>query len=166
MVSVFSLGLPIMLSAVAVFLASWVMHAMLSYHHDDHRKMPAEDEVLEALHRFKLPPGDYMLPKPASMKDMASPEYKARLAKGPVLMATVFKGGAFNMGPALLQWFIYCLVVGLFAGYVAGLAHGPGARYMAVFRVVGTVAFCGYALALWQDTCHALPLRLAAPISS
>jgi hypothetical protein len=46
---------------------------------------------------------------------------------------------------------VYTVLVGLFAGYVAGLALGPGADYRPVFRVTSTVAFAGYALALWQD---------------
>ena len=45
------------------------------------------------------------------------------------------------MGPSLLNWFLYSLVVSLVAGYVAGLALGPGAHYMKVFRFVSTVAF-------------------------
>ncbi len=152
MVPVLSLCLPIFASAVFVFLASWLMHAMLTYHHDDFRKLPAEDEIQEALRRFNIPPGDYMLPRPASMKDMASAEFKAKRDKGPVLLATVLKSGSFNMGPALLQWFIYCVVVEVFAAYLAGRSHAVGTPYLAVFRTVGTVAFCGYALALWQDT--------------
>ena len=48
------------------------------------------------------------------------------------------------------MWFVYSLVVSLFAAYVAGHALGPGAHYRQVFRFAGTVAFIGYALALWQ----------------
>jgi hypothetical protein len=51
----------------------------------------------------------------------------------------------------LAVWFVYLLVVGVFAAYVAGLALGAGADYLAVFRLTGTVAFAGYALALWQN---------------
>ena len=56
-----------------------------------------------------------------------------------------------NMNRALGQWFVYCLVVGLFAAYVTGLALGPGAEYMAVFKIASTAAFMGYALAHAQD---------------
>jgi hypothetical protein len=52
----------------------------------------------------------------------------------------------------LVQWFIYSLVVGLFAGYVASRALGPGAPYLEVFRFVGTAAFLGYSLALAQHS--------------
>ncbi len=39
----------------------------------------------------------------------------------------------------------------IFAAYIASRAVDPGADYLAVFRFVGTSAFIGYALALWQD---------------
>ena len=151
MVPVLALTVPILVSAVVVFLASFVVHTVLTYHAGDYRKLPSQDEVQDALRRFDIPPGDYMLPRPDSMKDMGSPEFKAKRDKGPVLLATVIKG-PFTMGPALLQWFIYCVVVEVFAAYLAGRAHGAGTPYLAVFRTAGTVAFCGFALAQWQET--------------
>ena len=44
------------------------------------------------------------------------------------------------------------VIVSLFAGYVAGVVLPRGTDYMLVFRIVGTVAFVGYALALWQHS--------------
>ncbi len=152
LVPVTSLWLPILLAAVFVFVVSSVIHMALSYHRNDFRVLPDQDGVLEALQKFKLPPGDYMIPRAESMAGMKSPEFLAKLNRGPVFIATFLKPGPFNMGSSLLLWFVYCIVVSLFAGYVAGLSLGAGAPYMAVFRTVGTVAFVGYALALWQDT--------------
>jgi len=43
-------------------------------------------------------------------------------------------------------------MVGIFAAYIAGSALGPGANYTPVFRLVGSTAFIGYRLALWQTT--------------
>jgi hypothetical protein len=54
------------------------------------------------------------------------------------------------MGVLLGKWFVYLVFVSLFAAYVAGRTLAPGANYLAVFRVAGTVAFCSYALGLWQ----------------
>jgi hypothetical protein len=56
------------------------------------------------------------------------------------------------MGKSLALWFVYSLVVGGFAGYVAGRALPPGAEYLDVFRFAGTTAFIGYAVALWQNS--------------
>jgi len=52
----------------------------------------------------------------------------------------------------LVQWFINCVVVGIFAAYVAGRALPAGSRYLAVFRFAGVTAFSGSALALWQNS--------------
>ena len=43
-------------------------------------------------------------------------------------------------------------MVGIFAAYVGHLALGVGAEYRAVSRVVGCVAFMGYAVAIWQNS--------------
>ncbi len=152
LVPVTSLWLPIVLSAVLVFVVSSVIHMALSYHRNDFHVLPDQDGVLEVLQKFKVPPGDYMIPRAESLAGMKSPEFLAKLNRGPVFIATFLKPGPFNMGPSLLKWFAYCVVVGLFSGYVAGLSLGPGTPYLAVFRTVGTVAFAGYALALWQDS--------------
>ena len=56
------------------------------------------------------------------------------------------------MGSALIQWFLFCVVVGIFAGYVAGIKVAPGADYMEVFRFTSVVAFCSYTLAEWSHT--------------
>ena len=65
---------------------------------------------------------------------------------------TVLPPGPPAMGGQLAQWFVYCLVVSLFAGYVASRALGPGAAYLDVSQFASTTAFCGYGLALWQNT--------------
>ena len=43
-----------------------------------------------------------------------------------------------------------CVVIGVFAAYVAGRALPPGTDYLQVFRFVGATAFIGYSVALWQ----------------
>ena len=49
-----------------------------------------------------------------------------------------------------MTWFLYSVVVGLFAAYSAGQALPPGASFRQVLRFAGVTAFIGYALALWQ----------------
>lgn len=152
MVPLFSLWLPIVLSAVIVFFASFVLHMLLPWHKGDYRKLPNEDQVLASLRNFNIPPGDYMAPCGAGPQDMKNPEFLNKLKEGPVAVMTFMKPGPMNMGPQLLQWFIYCLVVGLCSAYVCGHLMGPGAGYRPVFRFVGAVTFIGYSLALWQDS--------------
>ena len=56
------------------------------------------------------------------------------------------------MGSSLAQWFVYCLIVGVFAAYITGRALEPGAHYLSVFRFAGATAFVGYSLALMQNS--------------
>lgn len=152
MVQLSSLWLPILLSAVFVFFVSWLVHMLLPWHKGDFRKLPAEDQVAEALRKFTIPPGDYMLPCGSGPESMKDPKFLEKMKQGPVLMMTVRKNGPPNMGPYLLQWFVYCGVVSVFAAYVAGRALGPGDSYLHVFRFAGVTAFGGYSLALLQDS--------------
>jgi hypothetical protein len=152
MVPLMSLVLPILLSAVIVFVASAILHMVLPLHRNDFRKLPHEDEILDALRGFNVPPGDYAAPHaggPAAMKD---PVFVEKMQKGPILLATVAPGQPPSMAGNLLQWFLYSLVVSVFAAYVAGRALGPGGNYLDVFRFVGTTAFLGYSLALAQHS--------------
>jgi hypothetical protein len=150
MVFVTILWLPILLSAVIVFVVSSVIHMALRYHSSDWQKLPAEDAVLDALRPFKLGPGDYAAPMSRSMTEMSSPEFKAKLVKGPRVMLTVMSGASASMGRSLVLWFLYSVLVSLFAAYVASLALSADASYLRVFRITSTVAFAGYVLALWQ----------------
>jgi hypothetical protein len=152
MVPLLSLWAPIVLAAVLVFVVSSILHMLLPYHRSDWRRIPAEDEVMDALRRFKIPPGDYMLPCAGTPDNMRSTEFQDKMKRGPVAVMTMMESGPPTMAKSLAWWFVYALVAGLFAGYVASRALGPGADYLAVFRFTGTVAFAGYALALWQNT--------------
>jgi hypothetical protein len=152
MVPLLSLWLPILLSAVLVFVVSSIIHMVLPYHRTDFRKLPDEDGVLEALRRFSLPPGDYVFPHCGSPKGMSDPAFQEKLKKGPVALITVMPSGPVAMGASLAQWFVYSVLVGAVAAYVAGRAVGPGAPYLSVFRFAGTAAFAGYALAHIQNS--------------
>ena len=152
MVPVVSLWLPVLVSAVLVFMASSVMHMVLTYHRGDYRKLPAEDQVMEALRKFDIKPGDYMMPCAGSMAETKTPGFMEKMKQGPVAMMTVMPSGQMTLGKSLIQWFLYCIVVGIFAGYLAGIMLGPGAEYRRVFRIVSCAAFMGYALALAQTS--------------
>jgi hypothetical protein len=149
MVEVTALWLPVLVSAVFVFVASSIIHMALPWHKNDYRRVPDEAAFRAAAGAVKLPPGDYMVPRASSMKEMGSEEFVAKLNEGPVMVMTVMPNGPMAMGASLTQWFLYSLVVSVFAAYVAGRALGPDAHYLAVFRFAGVTAFCSYALGLW-----------------
>jgi hypothetical protein len=152
MVSLASLWLPILVAAVLVFLVSSIIHTALPYHRNDFRRLPDEESGRAALRALNLPPGDYHVPRALSAAEMRSPEFSQKLREGPLAIITVLPSGQVSMKKALLQWFVYCAVIGLFAAYVASRTLQPGEAYLQVFRVAGTVAFCGYGLALAQGS--------------
>jgi hypothetical protein len=148
MVELTSLIVPILVSAVLVFFASSLVHMVLPWHKGDYPKMANEDQVMDALRPFNIPPGDYMVPRPNSMEHMKSAEFRAKHAKGPVFMMTMMDG-SMNMGPQLFKWFIYSIIVSAIAAFVASRTMPPGTGYGQILRVVGAVAFCSYTMAYW-----------------
>lgn len=152
MLSISSLWLPILLSAVFVFAASSVIHMLFKYHRTDFGKVPNEGEVMDALRKAGVAPGDYVFPFCGSPKTMNSPEFIEKSTKGPVGFMTVMESGPPSMSSSLIMWFFYCVVVGIFAAYITGRALGPESHYLTVFRFVGATAFIGYSLALLQNS--------------
>ena len=144
------LWLPILLSAVLVFVASSLIHMASPWHKSDYPKLSNEDQVLDALRPLNIPPGDYFVPRPATREDMRSPAFIEKVKKGPVMVFTVMPSGPMSMGRNLGLWFVYCLAVGFFAAYITGRALPPGTVYLRVFQLAGASAFVGYSLALWQ----------------
>ena len=98
MVPLSSLWLPILLCAIAVFLLSFLIHMVLPFHRKDYGKVPAEDDVMAALRKFSIAPGDYFIPCASGPADMKTPEYKKRVAQGPLVIMTVLGPGAYAMG--------------------------------------------------------------------
>ena len=149
MVSLTSLWLPILVSSVIVFVVSSIIHMGPFWHRSDYPKLANEDRVMDALRPLAIPPGDYMMPRASGSQEMRSPEFKEKFRKGPVMIFTVIPGGPMTMTKNLVQCFVFCLVVGIFAAYVAGRALPAGAHYLRVFQLAGATAFIAYAVALW-----------------
>jgi hypothetical protein len=146
------LWLPILLSAVFVFIVSSVIHMALPIHKGDCKKLKNEDAVLESLRANGVEPGAYVFPCAGSMKEMGSPEMIEKQKRGPVGWLTVAPSGGFHLGESLAWWFVFCLIVGVFAAYVGWHALGAGAAYRAVFRITGAAAVLGYAVGHFQDS--------------
>jgi hypothetical protein len=152
MVPITALWLPILLSAVIVFLASSIIHMVLPIHKSDYRKLADESRVLDALRAAGVTPGPtYHFPH-TTHKEMKSPEVVEKFKRGPVGLLTVIRSGPPAMGKFLGQWFLYCLVISIFTAYLTGRTRAPGTHYLEVFRVAGTTAFLGYAAAQVQDS--------------
>ncbi|MGH8581863.1 MAG: hypothetical protein ACREWG_03560, partial [Gammaproteobacteria bacterium] len=82
MVSIGALWLPILVSAVLVFIASSLFWMVVKHHDSDWKGLPEEASILEAFRRAKVPRGQYRFPY-ADAKQMQSPEMKKKMADGP-----------------------------------------------------------------------------------
>ena len=154
MVPLTSLAVPMVISAVLVFLASFIIHMVLGYHKGDVRKLPdaQEDEILSVVSRLNLAPADYGVPHPGSPERMKDPAFIAKMTKGPIILMNVSPGAVPSLAKSLLMWFVYTLVVAFFAGYITSRAVAPGTSYLSVFRFIGTSAFMGFALGQIPDS--------------
>ena len=152
MIPLTALWLPILLSAVIVFFASFIIHMVLAYHKSDYRKLPDEDRVTDALRSAGVTRGPaYFFPY-SSFKELKSAPMIEKFKRGPVGLLTVLRSGPPAMGKNMVQWFLYCVVISIFASYLSGRLVPPGTAFLQVFRVVGTVAFLGYGAAHAQES--------------
>jgi len=152
MIPLTALWLPILLSAVIVFFASFIMHMVLSYHKSDYCQLPDEERVTAAMRDAGVTRGPaYFFPY-FSFKEMKSPATIEKMKRGPVGLLTVLPSGPPAMGKNMVQWFLYCVAISVFAAYLSGRLLAPGTAFLQVFRVVGTVAWLGYGAAHAQES--------------
>jgi hypothetical protein len=152
MIPLTALWLPILLSAVIVFFASFIIHMVLTYHRSDYRRLPDEDRVTDALRNADVKPGpDYFFPY-CKFEEMKSATVIEKFKRGPVGFVTVLPSGPPSMGKNLVQWFLYCIVISLMAAYLSGRTLAPGTGFSHVFCVVGIAALLGYGAAHAQES--------------
>lgn len=144
------LWLPILVSAVIVFVASSIIHMAPLWHKGDYPKLPNEPAFADAVRPMAIPAGEYMVPRAGNMAEYKTPEFQEKVNKGPVMVMTVLPPGPVSMARNLSLWFIYCVVVNAVAGYVVLHAIGPQQPYPRVFKYVAMTSFIGYTFALWQ----------------
>jgi hypothetical protein len=147
-----SLWIPVVVSAVVVFVASSILHMVLKYHQADYKRLPSEDAVREALGKVDPAPGLYITPYCDSMKEMGEPAMKEKFEKGPAALITMRPKGMPAMGKYLGLWFGFSFLVSFTAAYVARHTLQPGSAGMLVAQITGTVAFAGYGLSHISDS--------------
>jgi len=135
MVPLTALMLPILLSAVVVFVASSIIHMVLKYHQSDYQPLPDEDKLLAALRASGLKRGLYFFPF-CTHKDMKSPAVQEKYKQGPVGLLTVFPSGPPVMPKFLGMWFAYCLIIGLFVGYLSDIQWHPARAIWPCFALL------------------------------
>ena len=148
MVYLSALWLPILLSAVFVFVASSIIHMVLQFHKGEYKQLPGEASILEAMRTEGVARGEYTLPCAGSLKDAGTPEMQQKYQQGPCGYLTIIPNGAPAVGKGLVLWFLYSVLISACVAYVAGRTLVVGTEYLTVFRVTGSVAFLAYAAAI------------------
>lgn len=142
--SLLALWLPILVSAVAVFVASSIIHMAIKWHMPEYKGFANEDAVRAAVRASNPVPGQYAIPYCADHKLMRTPEFQKKFADGPVGFLTLRPNGFPSMGPTLGAWFVMNLVVSALAACAAAAALGPGASTPAVCTITGLATLLAY----------------------
>jgi hypothetical protein len=142
----YQLWLPMLLSAVALQIASTIAWTVAPHHNKDWKKLPNEDEVMSALRKLGTPPaGTYLFPYVCHGPEMNTPEFKEKYTAGPRGVITFWEMP--NMGANIAWTFVFFVVTIFTIAYVAFAALGSGASFSKVFQIVGTIAILTYSAA-------------------
>ena len=147
-----SLWLPVVVSAVAVWIVSAIVHMVLRYHRADYKGLPNEEFVAAALRKDAPAPGVYFIPYCAEMSQLKDPAVRKKFEEGPVAILTLRRNGPPTMGASLVQWFLLCFLVSFVTGYIARHTLSAGTAGLEVMRITGTVAFVAYGFGYLQDS--------------
>ena len=148
--TILSLWLPIIVTAVVVFIAGAVIWMAMPWHKTDWRKTADEEAVRAALKSTS--PGMYTVPNVPDAAAFKDPEMQQKMIDGPQAFITVVPSGLPQMGGKLAQNFVYNLVVAIVCAYMLSRTVSAGADYLTVFRITGNVAFVAYGFAYIQES--------------
>lgn len=145
-----ALWLPIVLSAIALFFASFLSWVVLPLHKRDWVKLRGEDELLKAARAIGLAQGNYMFPAADSPEEMKSPEHQEKWKQGPRGVMTVF--GEVNMGANMALTVVYFLVTSFLIAYLATIVLPRSADFLTVFRFFTTAGMLTYLSGIVQHS--------------
>jgi hypothetical protein len=150
-----ALWLPIVLSAVFVFIGSALVWTALKWHNADWKLVSDETALQDALRKAGVAKGQYMFPNmdpDASDKGASKKRWEEHYAKGPVGVILAGTPGKMSQGKMMGQMVVYFLVVSFFIAYIASHALAHGAPYLKVFQVVGATSFLAYGAGQFVDS--------------
>lgn len=144
MSAIAQLWMPILITAVLIFVTSSLIHMVFKWHNSDYLPLANEDDVRAAIRARSPPPGQYMMPHCVDMKEMGGETMLKKFAEGPVAFLTVRKNGPPAMGPTFAMWFAFTVVVAACAGWLAMSAFAGKANASAAGQMVGFISFLAY----------------------
>ena len=159
MVTLSMLWLPILLSAIAVLIASNILWMALPFWHNaDYGRVPEEKAILDALSTAKS--GQYLVPR-VDWRKLSADERQAMQSR-PVAYILVRNPAKFSFGPALALFFLYGLAIAVIVGYLTGCSRGPGADSHEVFHFAAIAGFLGFGFRSVSDAIwYGKPWRVA-----
>lgn len=141
MPSLLSLALPIILSGVALFFASFLSWMVIQLHKQDWKKLPNEDAVMAGI-GTNVPLGSYMVPGMTSHADLNTPEFQKKYETGPRATITILP--KTNMGRNLGLTILHFTAVSFLIAYMTSMVIPKGSEFMLVFRVVFTAGILAF----------------------
>ena len=148
--SIADLWLPILVSAVIVWVASALVWTVLPWHKNDYAATSNEEGVRAALRG--LNPGLYNVPHVKDMKALKEPDVKQKFNEGPLAFITILPNGMRPMGKSMGLSFVYYLFVGVLVAYIVSRTMAPDASYLEVFRIASCVAWMAYGVGIIPDS--------------
>lgn len=142
-VSLTQLWLPILLSAVGVFVASSIIWMFLPIHKSDYKKLPDEDAFMASVRANNPGPGLYFFPYCKQGPEMKDPAFQEKMKAGPWGTVILF-GSAPNMGRTLPLWFLNNVILAVIVAHIATLAANAGASFMTVFAPAAAATLLAY----------------------
>jgi hypothetical protein len=149
-----SLWLPILISTIALFFASFLSWMVFQLHFKDWVKIDDEEKLMGTVGEMNIPEGNYMFPGATSGKEMNSPEHQQKFAAGPRGILQVLP--APTMGKNLGLTMLFFLVCNATFAYLASFALEAGTDFITVFRFVATIALLTFCASMLQ---HAIWFR-------
>lgn len=146
------LWLPILLTAVFIFIASSLIHMVFKWHNPEYKGFKNEDAVRAAIRAESPAPGMYVLPYCTDMKQMASEDMVKKYGEGPVGFVTLKANGMPNMGKSLSLWFLYSLFVAAVVAFLAAQNVGLAPDHAHIgAHLVGVITFIAYGFGSVQE---------------
>jgi len=147
------LWLPILLSAVAVWIAATVAWTALPHHKQDFIGLPGEDGFMDYIRRSGIQPGNYLFPDFRGREAMKSEKTCKALEEGPVGHLSVWHTPV-TMGSKMVATLVLYLVVSTLIAYLTRVAIPGAAPFPRVFQVAATAGILAYCFsfipnALW-----------------
>lgn len=137
--SILDLWLPILVSAIVMWIASTLIWTVMPWHKKDYSKAKDEEGVRSALRGAAK--GFYSVPHCADQAEYKTPEMEKKLAEGPVAFITVLPDGSPSMAKNIVFTFVFFVFIAILCAYFVSRTVAPGTDYLGVFRVAGCVAW-------------------------